>query len=123
MAMPAMLVATPIYHYMQGSTDVLPSRPESINYHHLCLGNYKKCNHTSLVEASCRSNGIITAGTSTYQQTIKKVFGQRGPRIVFNIDVFKNLLLQWIVQMNVSFRVCEDVTPSALVTPQDMQLV
>jgi len=55
-------------------------------------------------------NGIITAGTSTYQQMIEKGFGQTGPRIVFNIDVFKDLLLQWIVQMNVSFHVCEDTT-------------
>jgi hypothetical protein len=56
-------------------------------------------------------NGIITAGAeSTYQQTIEKAFGQTRPRIIFNIDVFKDLLLQWIVQMNVSFRVCEDTT-------------
>jgi len=55
-------------------------------------------------------NGIITAGTSTYQQTIEKAIGQTGPRITFNIDVFKDLLLQWIVQMNVGFRFCEDTT-------------
>jgi len=59
-------------------------------------------------------DGIITAGAgSVHQQTIK-VFGQTRPRITFNIDVFKDLLLQWVVQMNVSFRVCEDTTFRAL---------
>ena len=56
-------------------------------------------------------DGIITAGAgSVHQRTIEKAFGQTRPRITFNIDVFKDLLLQWVVQMNVSFRVCEDTT-------------
>jgi hypothetical protein len=56
-------------------------------------------------------NGIITAGgESIHQQTIEKAFGQKRPQITFNVGVFKDLLLQWIVQMNVSFRVCEDTS-------------
>jgi len=36
------------------------------------------------------------------------MFGNAPPRIIFNEDVFKQLLLQWIVANDISFRMCED---------------
>jgi len=51
--------------------------------------------------------GIISAGPTSTQQMIQQALGRSMPRIVFNQDVFKDLLLQWIVDGNVSFRMCE----------------
>jgi hypothetical protein len=36
------------------------------------------------------------------------MFGNAPPRIIFNDDVFKQFLLQWIVAHDISFRMCED---------------
>ena len=57
---------------------------------------------------------IITCVEFTHQQTIEKAFGQTRPQITFNIDVFKDLSLQWIMQTNVSFLVREDTTIRSL---------
>lgn len=53
---------------------------------------------------------IVAEGGTKTQQTIENAFGQLKPRIIFNIDIFKDLHLQSIVDMNVSFRVCEDTS-------------
>jgi hypothetical protein len=51
--------------------------------------------------------GIIVATTTPAQQTIQAAFGRSMPRILFNEDIFKELLLLWVIDANVSFRMCE----------------
>ena len=42
--------------------------------------------------------GIIATGTTPAQQTIQAAFGQSMLRILFNENIFKKLLLLWIVE-------------------------
>jgi len=51
--------------------------------------------------------GRIVATTTPAQQTIQAAFGRSMPRILFNEDIFKELLLLWVIDANVSFRMCE----------------
>ena len=39
---------------------------------------------------------------------IRQAFGSTVPKIQFNLDIFKQLLIQWIVKCNISFRQVED---------------
>jgi hypothetical protein len=58
-----------------------------------------------------KSKHIIGYGSSldqSHTQTIERAFSTRKPTITFNEDVCQQLLLRWIVKMNISFRVCED---------------
>jgi len=54
--------------------------------------------------------GTIIARTTPAQQTIQVAFGQSTPRILFNENIFKELLLLWVVDANVSFRMCEQLS-------------
>ena len=47
---------------------------------------------------------------------IQKAFGNRTPRIVFNGDIFRMLLLRWIVINNISFRQVNDDAFRTLLT-------
>jgi len=51
--------------------------------------------------------GTIIARTTPAQQTIQVAFGRSTPRILFNKNIFKKLLLLWVVDVNVSFCMCE----------------
>lgn len=51
---------------------------------------------------------LIKPGPEPYQQTIERAFSTHKPTITFNEDVGRQLLLRWIVKMNISFRVCVD---------------
>jgi hypothetical protein len=51
---------------------------------------------------------VIKPGPEPHQQTIERAFSTDKPTITFNEDVCRQLLLRWIVKMNISFRVCED---------------
>jgi hypothetical protein len=53
-------------------------------------------------------DGPFTTGPRPSQQPIVQMFGMTSPRIIFNEDVFKQLLLPWIVANDISFRMCED---------------
>jgi len=53
-------------------------------------------------------DGPISTGSTSLQQTIVSTFENAPPRIIFNEDVFKYFLLQWIVANDISFRMCED---------------
>jgi len=93
-------------HCVPPLTNVVPSRPESINRRHLAMATTKNA-IAHLRSKHCISpDGIITVGAgSVHQQTIMREFGQTRPLITFNFDVFKDLLLHWVVQMNIGFRV------------------
>jgi len=52
-------------------------------------------------------DGLIVSGTTAAQQTIQAAFGRSMPRIILNEDIFKELLLLWIVDANVTFRTRE----------------
>ena len=47
-------------------------------------------------------------GPITQDNTIQQAFGSATPKIHFNLDVFKQLLTQWIVEFNISFHQVEN---------------
>jgi len=51
---------------------------------------------------------LIIPGPQPLQQTIERAFCTHKPAVTFNEDVFRQLLLRWIVKMNINHRVCED---------------
>lgn len=53
-------------------------------------------------------DGPMAIGSTSAQQTIVSMFGNAPPRIIFNEEVFKHLLLKWIVTNDISFHMCED---------------
>jgi len=53
-------------------------------------------------------DGPISTGSTSLQQTIVSMFENAPLRIIFNEDVFKYFLLQWIVANDISFCMCED---------------
>ena len=60
--------------------------------------------------------GRIIARTTPAQQTIQVAFGQSTPRILFNENIFKELLLLWVVNTNISFCMCEQLSFHTLCT-------
>jgi len=60
--------------------------------------------------------GTIITRTTPAQQTIQVAFGRSTPRILFNENIFKELLLLWVVDANVSFRMCEQPSFRTLCT-------
>jgi len=56
------------------------------------------------------ADGVIaTSRSTTHQETIQAAFGRSGiPKIEFNTDVYKHLMVCWIFKMSISFRVCDD---------------
>ena len=61
---------------------------------------------------------MISAVQSTaHQQTIQMAFGMGStPKIEFNADVFKHLMVRWVFKMSISFRACEDDTFRAILS-------
>jgi len=53
-------------------------------------------------------NGAIAVQLEKGQLQIETAFGNTRPQIVFNQDVFRNMLLHWIIQNNISFRTVEE---------------
>jgi hypothetical protein len=62
------------------------------------------------------ADGVIaTSGSTTHQETIQAAFGRAGiPKIEFNADVFKHLMVRWVFKMSITFRVCDDDTFRAI---------
>jgi len=52
-------------------------------------------------------NGAIEAQLERGQLQIETAFGNTRPQIIFNLGVFRNMLLHWIIQNNISFRAVE----------------
>ena len=51
--------------------------------------------------------GPIQVQLEKGQIQIEAAFGNTRPQIIFNQEVFRNMLLHWIIQNNISFRAVE----------------
>lgn len=52
-------------------------------------------------------HGAIAVQLEKGQIQIETAFGNTRPQIIFNQEVFRNMLLHWIIQNNISFRAVE----------------
>ena len=55
-------------------------------------------------------------GVCSRASKIQKAFGNAIPKIVFNKDIFRLLLLRWIIANNISFSLVNDNTFRTLLT-------
>jgi len=75
----------------------------------------------NMIEHLCDTHRIgkhspIEATLAQGQVLLETVFGKTRPQIVFNRDVFQNLLLRWIILNNVSFLKIEQHSFRVLLT-------
>ena len=54
--------------------------------------------------------GPIQVQLEKGQIQIEAAFGNTRPQIIFNQEVFRNMLLHWIIQNNISFRAVEQTS-------------